>query len=81
MGVWTHIDGEIRSKKVSMKKVVASVLDGEDCVFSYEHGKFSGRFEHGGFEAAKSIQKMLEAIKSYDSAATAEIHAEIRFLL
>lgn len=81
MSYWTYIDGEITSRKVSMKKVVKSVLDGEDCVFSYDHNKFAGRFEQGGEDAMETIKKLLKEIKSYDPAARVEMHAEIDFLL
>ena len=63
MGVWTNIKGEHSSKKVSMKKIINSVLDGEDVVEAYEHNKFWIRFEHGGVKAAKSIEKINEPLQ------------------
>ena len=79
MGVWTNIEGEHSSKKVSMKKIINSVLDGEDVVEAYEHNKFWIRFEHGGVKAAKSIEKIINAFKSFDKSANLELTATIEY--
>lgn len=80
MSEWTTIKGEIKSKKVSMKKIINHILDGEDFIFHYDKNKFEGRFEHGGLQAAKTIQKIIDEAKSFDNNTQIYIESEILFL-
>lgn len=79
MGVWTHIEGEHTSKKASIRKIIDQILDGEDVVGTYEHNKFWVRFEHGGVKAAKSIEKIIAAFKSFDKNARLDLTATIEY--
>lgn len=79
MGVWTHIEGEHTSKKASMKKIIESVLIGEDVVGTYDHNKFCVRFECGGDKVAKSIKRIIDYFKSFDKNARLELTATIEY--
>lgn len=79
MGDWTYISGSCESKTVSMKKIIKELLDGEDHVFNYDHVEFDGRFEHGGLQAAKTVQKIIDKAKEFDPNCKIEIEAQINF--
>lgn len=79
MSEWSSAEGTISSKKVSIKKIVKSVFDGEDYIADYDKNKFSIRFEQGGQKAARSIERVIAAAKDYDPACRIDIDAYIRY--
>lgn len=68
MSHWTNLNGQIISKKLSVKKIVKSVLDGEDWVGEfYKDNKFSIRFEQDSEKSCQTIKKIIEWAKSRDT--------------
>lgn len=79
MSAWTIIEGTCVSKKVSIKKIISCVLDGEDFVANYHHDKFDVRFESDGENAAKSISQIIKSAKDFDKNCQIEIYAQIPY--
>ena len=79
MSKWTNISGVCRGKNTSARKIIESVLDGEDFVFQYDKDKFFGRFEREGFYAAKTCQEILDAAKTRDPNVIMDFCAEIEY--
>lgn len=82
MGVWTEVTVTHTSKGVSLRKLVRLILDGEDLVFQNPQpgsDEFYFRFENGGIQAAKNIQKILDEFKKMDKNAKVEMKATIQF--
>lgn len=67
MSHWTNLNGQIISKKLSVKKIIKSVLDGEDWIGEFENdNKFSIRFEQDSEKSCQTIKKIIEYVKSRD---------------
>ena len=82
MGMWTNINGQIVSPKLSAKKIIKLVLDGEDWTGNFEpDNRFSVRFEQSGNEAMGSINMIIKLAKSRDKNCKIDIEVETTFKL
>lgn len=82
MGLWTNINGQIVSKKLSVKKIIEWVLEGEDWSGNFEpDNRFSVRFEQDGNKAIDSVNRIIESAKSRDKNCKIEIETNTIFKL
>lgn len=80
--MWTNINGRIASPKLSAKKIINQVLDGEDWTGNFEpDNHFSVRFEQSGNQAIDSINQIIKSAKSRDKNCKIDIEVETTFKL
>lgn len=66
MSAWSYIEGRHTSNKVSMRKIINVVLEGEDCHFNYDGKHFKGSFEQVGKSAVKIVDEIMECFVQRD---------------
>lgn len=73
MSHWSEIEGTVTSKKLSVKRVVKSLFDGQDYTLTYSNeGYFRIAFESDGDSAIQMAKELISAIQSFDPAAVGE---------
>ena len=81
MGEWTQVKGTHNSKRVSMRKLAALVIQDDELLFDrQENGQeFGFRFPSSGAHAAKKLEKISIEFKTLDKNARLHMEAVIDF--
>jgi hypothetical protein len=81
MGEWTHVKGTHNSKRVSIRKLAALVIQDDELLFSRQDSgdNFEFRFPNSGLYASKKLEKIAEEFKVLDKNARLHMEAIIDF--
>jgi hypothetical protein len=81
MGEWAFVKGTHNSKKVSMKKLAALVIQDDELLFGRQDNgqEFEFRFPNSGLYAAKKLEAITEEFKALDKNARLHMEATIDF--
>lgn len=81
MGHWSYINGQIISKKLSIKKIIRHVLDKEDFLDSYKSdNQFHVSLEEIDINTIKYVEEIINQSKSVDPNCKIEINVQTKFL-
>lgn len=91
MSIWTSVEGYVTFRRecgMSLKTMIVESFQEADPKITQQHGhltdtvtvRFTFCFSDSNLYAAKTIQKFVDDIKSFDSSAYVDIEANIRFV-
>lgn len=91
MSVWTSVEGSVTFRRdcgMSLKTMIVDSFQEAEPKITQQHGhltntitaRFEFSFSDSNMTAAKSLQKFVDDIKSFDSSAWVGIEANIRFI-